>query len=202
VPAHPTLAARLIDRAQAALPAHPAATVGKAATLAALLATIDTLDREIAGLEGPWRPCWPGPRAPSSPSSAGVGVVAAAGFVAFVGSTDRWADWSKVWRAAGLDPARSQSGPTDARRGISREGSAWGRRAILDLAAAVCQQPGPWRDQLRTRTSKQHQPAKVALAATANAIGRTLFALIASGADYDPAYPTTRAERKAGGRAA
>jgi hypothetical protein len=37
----------------------------------------------------------------------GVGVVAAAGFVALVGPTDRWAEWSKVWRTAGLDPARS-----------------------------------------------------------------------------------------------
>jgi hypothetical protein len=82
-------------------------------------------------------------------------------------------------------------------------GSAWGRRAILDLAAAVCQQPGPWRDQLRTRTSKQHKPAKVALAATANAIGRTLFALMASGADFDPGVQAKRAAaRKAGGRAA
>ena len=138
----------------------------------------------------------------------GVGVVAAAGFVAFVGSTDRWAEWSKVWRAAGLDPARSQSGPTDARLGISREGSAWGRRAILDLAAAVCQQPGPWRDRLRIRTTQQHKPAKVALAATANAIGRTLFALMASGADFDPHFEAKRAERrttkhqKAGGQAA
>src|SRR5512132_2140040 len=123
----------------------------------------------------------------------GVGVVAASGFVAFVGSTDRWAEWSKVWRAAGLDPARSQSGPTDARLGISREGSAWGRRAILDLAAAVCQQPGPWRDRLRTPTTQQHKPAKVALAATANAIGRTLFALMASGADVDPRFEAKRA---------
>ena len=129
-------------------------------------------------------------------------MVAAAGFVALVGSTDRWAEWSKVWRAAGLDPARSQSGPTDARLGISREGSAWGRRAILDLAAAVCQQPGPWRDRLRIRTTQQHKPAKVALAATANAVGRTLFALMASGADVDPRFEANRAARKAGGRAA
>ena len=100
-------------------------------------------------------------------------------------------------------PARSQSGPADARLGISREGSAWGRRAILDLAAAVCQQPGPWRDHLRTRTTQQHKPAKVALAATANAIGRTLFALMASGADFDPRFEAKRtAARKAGGQAA
>src|SRR4030095_4405249 len=119
--------ARLIGRAQAALPAHPAATAGKAATLAALLSTIDTLDREIA--------CPEAALGAKLPQLAGVGVVAAAGFVAFVGSTDRWAEWSKVWRAAGLDPARSQSGPSDARPGISRGGSAWGRGASVDLGA-------------------------------------------------------------------
>jgi transposase len=197
------LAMRLIGRAASALPTHPVATAGKAATLSALLASIDALDREIAGVEAEMAPLLARTQGAKLTQLRGVGVVAAAGFVAFIGRTDRWADWSKVWRAAGLDPARSQSGPNDARLGISREGSAWGRRAILDLAAAVCQQPGPWREQLRTRTSKQHKPAKVALAATANAVGRTLFALMATGADYDPTYPTTRAERrKAGGRAA
>jgi transposase len=197
------LAMRLIGRAAIALPTHPAATTGKAATLAALLATIDTLDREIAGVEAEIAPLLARTQGAKLTQIRGVGVVAAAGFVAFIGRTDRWADWSKVWRAAGLDPARSQSGSNDARLGSSREGSAWGRRAILDLATAVCQQPGPWREQLRARTSKQHKPAKVALAATANVVGRTLFALMATGADYDPAYPTTRAERrKAGGRAA
>jgi hypothetical protein len=154
------LATRLIGRAQAALPAHPAVTAGKAATLAALLGTIDTLDREIACLEAAMAPLLARTQGAKLTQLRGVGVVAASGFVAFVGSTDRWAEWSKVWRAAGLDPARSQSGPTDARLGISREGSAWGRRAILDLAAAVCQQPGPWRDRLRTRTTQQHNPPR------------------------------------------
>src|SRR5215208_2501515 len=118
------LATRLIGRAQAALPAHPAATAGKAATLAALLGTIDTLDREIACLEAAMAPLLARTQGAKLTQLRGVGVVAAAGFVAFVGSTDRWAEWSKVWRAAGLDPARSPSGPSDARLGISREGSA------------------------------------------------------------------------------
>jgi transposase len=202
------LATRLIGRAASALPAHPVATAGKAATLAALLATIDTLDLQIAGVEAEMAPLLTRTQGAKLTQVRGVGVVAAAGFVAFVGRTERWADWSKVWRAAGLDPARSQSGPSDARLGISREGSAWGRRAILDLAAAICQQPGPWREQLRTRPSTQHKPTKVALAATANAIGRTLFALMATGADYDPDHQAKRAERrmakqrKVGGRAA
>jgi Transposase len=50
------LAARLIGRAQAALPAHQRATAGKAAALAALLGTIEALDRQIAGLEAAMAP--------------------------------------------------------------------------------------------------------------------------------------------------
>ena len=94
------LATRLIGRAQAALPAHPAATAGKAAALAALLGAIDTLDREIACLEAAMAPLLAGTQGAKLTQLRGVGVVAAAGFVAFVGSTDRWADWSKVWRPA------------------------------------------------------------------------------------------------------
>jgi Transposase IS116/IS110/IS902 family len=60
------------------------------------------------------------PPALAPPASRGA-TVAAAGLVAFVGHTGRWAGWSKVWRAAGLDPARSQSGGQDQSYGISRE---------------------------------------------------------------------------------
>ena len=112
-----------------------------------------------------------------------------------------------MWRAAGLDPARSQSGASDQRYGISREGSAWGRRAILDLAAGVCRQPGRFHASYQARL-RHHKHPKVALAAVGNQVGRTCFALMASGADYDPdrqtklAHRRTGNQRKVGGRAA
>jgi transposase len=202
------LAGRLIARAAAALPAHPAATVGKAATLAGLLGAMTALDRQIAGLEAEMGPLLARTQGAKLTQLRGVATVAAAGFVAFVGHTGRWSEWSKVWRAAGLDPARSQSGATDQSYGISREGSAWGRRAILDLAASVCRQPGRWQDGYRARTVTGHKHPKVALAATGNQIGRTLFALMDSGADYDPDHQAKRLQRRrtnqprVGGRAA
>lgn len=202
------LAGRLIGRAAAALPAHPAATAGKAATLTALLGALAALDRQIADPEAEMAPLLAATQGAKLPQIRGVATVAAAGFVAFVGDTGRWAEWSKVWRAAGLDPARSQSGATDASFGISREGSAWGRRAILDLTASVCRQPGRFQDGYRARTGIGHKHPKVALAAQGNQVGRTCFALMASGADYDPDYETKRIQRrtanqpKAGGRAA
>jgi transposase len=201
------LAGRLIGRAEAALGTHPAATAGKAATLAALLGALAALDGQIAALEAKMAPLLAATQGATLPQIRGVATVAAAGFVAFVGHTGRWSEWSKVWRAAGLDPARSQSGATDASYGISREGSAWGRRAILDLAVGVCRQPGRFNDSYQARLRHRKHP-KVALAAVGNQIGRTCFALMASGADYDPDYETTRIQRrtakqrKAGGRAA
>jgi Transposase IS116/IS110/IS902 family len=105
---------------------HPAATVGKPATLAALLDTLAALDRQIAGLEAEMAPLLAATQGAKLTQIRGVATVAAAGLVALVGHTGRWSEWSKVWRAAGLDPARSQSGASDTSYGISREGSAWG----------------------------------------------------------------------------
>jgi transposase len=201
------LANRLIGRAASALPTHPAATAGKPATLAALLGTLTASDRQLDRLEAEMVPLLAATQGAKLTQLRGVATVAAAGFVAFVGDTRRWGEWSKVWRAAGLDPARSQSGASDQRYGISREGSAWGRRAILDLASSLCRQPGRFKDSYRARM-QDHKHPKVALTATGNQIGRTLFALMASGADYDPDHQTNSTQRgtakqpKAGGQAA
>lgn len=201
------LAGRLIARAAAALPAHLAATAGKPATLAALLGALDALQGQIARLEAEMVPLLASTQGAKLTQIRGVSTVTAAGLVAFVGHTGRWAEWSKVWRAAGLDPARSQSGSGDHSFGISREGSAWGRRAILDLAASVCRQPGRWGDGYRARLLHRKHP-KVALAAVGNQVGRTCFALMASGADYDPDHELRRTKQytakqpKAGGQAA
>jgi transposase len=201
------LAGRLIGRAASALPAHPAATAGKQATLAGLLGALAALDSQIARLEAEMAPPLAATQGAKLTQIRGVATVAAAGFVAFVGHTGRWSEWSKVWRAAGLDPARSQSGATDQSYGISREGSAWGRRAILDLAAGVCRQPGRFHTSYQARLHARKHP-KVALAAVGNQIGRTCFALMGSGADYDPDHQAKRIPQrtgnqpKVGGRAA
>jgi transposase len=201
------LAGRLIGRAASALPAHPAATAGKQATLAGLLGALAALDGQIARLEAEMAPLLAATQGAKLTQIRGVATVAAAGFVAFVGHTGRWSEWSKVWRAAGLDPARSQSGATDQSYGISREGSAWGRRAILDPAAGVCRQPGRFHTSYQARLHARKHP-KVALAAVGNQVGRTCFALMGSGADYDPDHQAKRIPQrtgnqpKAGGRAA
>jgi transposase len=187
-----TVASRLIDAARQCLPPHPAATAGKAQMLAALLTALNSLDTAIAEVEAQMAARLPLTEGAKLTQIDGVSVVAASGFVAFVGSAHRWKNWSKVWRGAGLDPARSQSGPVDASLSISREGSAWGRRAILDLAAAAIGKPGRWRDAYQRRVTDGHKPPLIALAATANSVGRTCFTLMLTGADYDPGYEQRR----------
>jgi transposase len=164
------LAGRLIGRAASALRAHPAASAGKAAALAGLLGALAALDAQVGGLEAEMAPLLAATQGAKLTQIRGVATVTAAGFVAFVGHTGRWSEWSKVWRAAGLDPARSQSGATDQSHGISREGSAWGRRAILDLAAGVCRQPGRFHASYQARLHARKHP-KVALAAVGDQVG-------------------------------
>lgn len=191
-----TVAARLLDAARTCLTPHPAATVGKAVSLHALLTTLDGLDAAVAAVEEEMAALLPQTEGAKLTQINGVGTVVACGFVAFVGSARRWKDCSKVWRGAGLDPARSQSGPTDRSFSISREGSAWGRRAILDLASAACRKPGRWRDSYQHRIRDRHKPPLIALAATANSVGRTCFTLMLTGDDYDPQHEAHRLRRR------
>lgn len=192
-----TVARRLIDAAGRCLPPHPAATAGKAETLRALLTALASLDAAITEIEAEMAARLPLTEGAKLTQIDGISVVVASGFVAFVGTAHRWKSWSKVWRGAGLDPARSQSGPVDASLSISREGSAWGRRAILDLAAAAIGKPGRWRDAYQRRISQAHKPPLVALVATANSVGRTCFTLMLTGADYDPCHEQRRLAQRA-----
>ena len=207
MPAVAALAGRLIGRAASALPAHPAATAGKQATLAGLLGALAALDGQIARLEAEMAPLLAATQGAKLTQIRGVATVAAAGFVAFVGHTG---PLERV--VQGMAGGRAGPGPQPIRRpdqryGISREGSAWGRRAILDLAAGVCRQPGRFNDSYRARMQDRKHP-KVALAAVGNQVGRTCFALMDSGADYDPDHQAKRIPQrtgnqpKAGGRAA
>jgi transposase len=187
-----SVAGRLLTAARRCLPPHPAATIGKPELLAALLAALDGLDTAVTAVEAEMAARLPHTEGAKLTQIDGVGVVVASGFVAFVGSARRWKNWSKVWRGAGLDPARSQSGPVDTTMSISREGSAWGRRAILDLASAACRKPGRWREAYHRRIHDGHKPALVALTATANSVGRTCFTLMLTGADYNPHHELHR----------
>lgn len=188
------LAARIVRFAADSLPPHPSAVAGAVPLLArlwdtfvSLCARIDELERamaiELAKTDGAKLVQIPG-----------IATVTAAGVVAFIGDVDRWDHWASVWRSVGLDPARAQSGDNDPELGISREGSAWGRHAILDAVVCAIRVPGRWRDTYLRRIDAG-KPKKIAVIATGNGLGRTMFAMMATGDDYDPDYETTRRHR-------
>lgn len=188
------LAARITRFAAESLPPHSSAVAGAVPLLArlwdtfvSLCARIDELERqmavELAKTDGAKLVQIPG-----------IATVTAAGVVAFIGDTNRWDRWASVWRSVGLDPARAQSGDNDPELGISREGSAWGRHAILDAAVCAIRVPGRWRDTYRRRLDAD-KPKKVAVIATGNGLGRTIFTMMATGDDYDPDYETTHRHR-------
>jgi hypothetical protein len=81
--------------------------------LAALLTALNSLDTAIAEVEAQMAARLPLTEGAKLTQIDGVSMVAACGFVAFVGSAHRWKNWSKVWCGTGLDPARPQSGPVD-----------------------------------------------------------------------------------------
>lgn len=188
------LAARIITFAQDSLPPHPMAVAGHRPLLAQLWDTFVALSGRIERLEIDMARLLAQTDGAKLVQIPGISTVTAAGVVAFIGDVDRWDRWASVWRAAGLDPARAQSGDTDPTLGISREGSAWGRHALLDAATCAIRVPGRWRDTyLRRRDAKK--PKKIAVIATGNGLGRTMFAMMATGADYDPDHETTRNAR-------
>lgn len=190
------LAARIGTFAAASLPPHPAASAGARPLLGRLWDTFVSLSARIDELETQMAAelaRTPGAKLTQIP---GIATVTAAGVVAFIGTVDRWPHWAAVWRAIGLDPARAQSGDTDPTLGISREGSAWGRHALLDAVVCAIRVPGRWRDAYRRRVEAD-KPKKIAVIATGNSLGRTMFALMATGDDYDPDHETHRRQEVA-----
>lgn len=190
-----TLAARIGRFAAGTLPPHPSATAGAQPLLARLWDTFVSLSARIGELEDQMAVELARTVGAKLTQIPGIATVTASGVVAFIGDVQRWDRWASVWRAVGLDPARAQSGDTDPDLGISREGSAWGRHALLDAVVCAIRVPGRWRETY-LRRRQANKPKKLAVIATGNSLGRTMFAMMATGGDYDPDFETTRRRRQ------
>lgn len=129
------------------------------------------------------------------PEVVGLDVVSASGYVAFVGDPRRFeGEPARVWRAVGADPARAQSGPKDPALPISREGSAWGRAALMKATSTLVSANPLFRAYLADRRA-QGKPAKVARMAAGNKANRLLLRLMVSGEHYDLQHHAKRTAR-------
>jgi transposase len=67
----------------------------------------------------------------------GWGVVRVGNYAAGVGEPDRWIGAAQLYRAAGLSPTQYESAGRRRDGSISREGSVWLRRALIDLGIGL-----------------------------------------------------------------
>jgi transposase len=119
-------------------------------------------------------------------SLPGVGVVRASNYGAALGDPTRFANADRAYRASGLVPASYESaGRARGGQGISREGNAELRSAIIELGRALAQRD-PDFARYRASVGARMKPMMAAIAAGHRA-HRLAFALMRSGEAYDPA---------------
>lgn len=125
------VAERLVAAAKTALPTGDAEVARQ--VLAADLELLAGLDTQIAQVDARIAALLPTTPFAVLTTTPGWGALRASAYAAALGEPSRWPSASQVYRAAGLTPATYESAGKRRDGGISREGSVWLRRAILDL---------------------------------------------------------------------
>lgn len=177
------VAERLVAAAKTALPTGDAEVARQ--VLAADLELLAGLDTQIAQVDARIAALLPTTPFAVLTTTPGWGALRASAYAAALGEPSRWPSASQVYRAAGLTPATYESAGKRRDGGISREGSVWLRRAILDLGVggvAVRAGRQGYADRLRAR-GKRGGVIACALAHRAN---RIAFAMVRDQAAYDP----------------
>jgi len=177
----------------------------RAMVLAADLAVLDLLNHQIDQAEAHLAAVLPNTPAGVLTSLPGVGVVRASNYGAALGDPARFANADRAYRASGLVPASYESaGRVRRGQGISREGNAELRNAIIELGRGLAQRD-PDFARYRAGVKARMKPLMAAIAVGHRA-HRLAFALMRSGEPYDPARlaesVATKGERrtkKAGG---
>jgi transposase len=179
-----TKCAELVARARMALaPSGP--VEARIALLQRFLDIFEALDAAIAAIEAEEAAALGMTKGAKLPEVVGLGVVSVAGYVAFVGDPARFDNRpERIWRALGADPARAQSGSQDPDLPISREGSAWGRAAMMKAGFCLTSHNPVFARYLAGRRDEK-KPGKVARMAAANKANRLLCHLMATGQTYD-----------------
>ena len=183
---HRTKAARVHQAAIAALRLPAAERACRGEVLAADLALLEQLDEQITLAEQHLHAVLPDTPAGILTTLPGVGVVRASNYGAALGDPLRFGNAEQAYRFSGLVPGSYESaGRPHGDPGISREGNAALRDAIIELGRGLSQHDA---DFARYRTSllargMKPLPAAIAVGHRAH---RLAFALMRSGQPYDP----------------
>jgi transposase len=179
-----TVADRLIAAARDALPCPDAAAARH--ILQADLSLLSSLDEQLHAAEAQLGQLLPLTRFAPLLTVPGWGVVRVGNYAAAVGEPERWPGARQLYRAAGLSPTQYESAGRRRDSSISREGSVWLRRALIDLGMGLWHSDTAakrYGQQLRAR-GKNGGVIGCAMAHRANKIA---YALVRDQAGYDPA---------------
>lgn len=182
---HRAKAARLHQAAADALRLPATERACREAVLAADLALLDALNGQIVHAEQRLLEVLPDTPAGVLTSLPGVGMVRASNYGAALGDPRRFGNADQAYRASGLVPSSYESaGRVRRRQGVSREGSAELRNAIIELGRGLAQRD-PDFARYRASLTNRMPPLKAAVAVGHRA-HRLAFALMRSGQRYDP----------------
>lgn len=179
-------AEQLLEAAAVALrlPAGERAPV--AALLAADMKLFDALECEIRRAEDELAAVLPATPAGVLTSLPGVSTVRASAYGAGIGDPWRFPNAAAAYRASGLVPAEySSAGRRRGGQGISREGSAELRSAIIELGRGLAAFDEDFAAYRRRLHSAGKRPA-VAAVAVGHRAHRLAFAMLRSQEPYDP----------------
>jgi transposase len=158
----------------------------RAEVLAADLALLEQLDEQIAAAEQHLHTVLPDTPAGILTSLPGVGVVRASNYGATLGDPLRFGNAEQAYRFAGMVPASYESaGRSHGEPGISREGNAALRDAIVELGRGLSQHD-PDFARYRAGLLARHMKPLPAAIAIGHRAHRLAFALMRSGEPYDP----------------
>jgi transposase len=178
------VAERLVAAARDALPGPDAAAALQ--ILAADVSLLSSLDAQVHGAEATLAQLLP--KTPFAPllTVPGWAVVRVGNYGAAVGNPDRWLGAAQLYRAAGLSPIQYESAGRRRDSTISREGSVWLRRALIDLGM------GLWHSDPAAKSYGQRLRARgkhggVISCAMAHRANKIAYALVRDQVGYNPA---------------
>jgi len=112
----------------------------------------------------------------------GIGEILAPVIWSEIGRLERFRSADALVNYSGLTPSLYQSGEVSIRGGITHQGSAWLRWALVQAANALTDGDSPFAE--RYRRLRRRKPSNVAKTAVARSLARCVYGVLKSGGRY------------------